>query len=364
MATTVTRSNTKVSRLAAQMGCEIAEGVYPAGSMLPPERELARRYGVSPTTLRKCLGLLTDRGHLVRHPNRGVVVAERPEGGARVGQIAFVSPMLSSDAVPYIRGLTGGIDHDRFSLATYITQADMNQYRRVIENIPRTGPVGAVIWVPFEDLCPIHDECFAGARFPIVTLGQHPLPHVAADNVRDCPVDAAVKVARRIAAGGCRRPAFVGAVSRRLSEEQIQTLRRELGPHGIGLPDERVFVVDTPRGFGLSPDPYSDVHDFVADLLARGLDCDCLICGHDYPAVGALRALAEFGIRVPDAMKVISLCRTGVERTASPRLTTVDIHNEQQARKAAELLIRRIDGHKGYPEIHYVSTELIEGETA
>lgn len=57
-------------QLAGRLEALIAEGVYPVGSKLPPEEELARQYGLNRNTVRHALSLLA-RSRLVR-TERGV----------------------------------------------------------------------------------------------------------------------------------------------------------------------------------------------------------------------------------------------------------------------------------------------------
>jgi DNA-binding LacI/PurR family transcriptional regulator len=101
----------------------------------------------------------------------------------------------------------------------------------------------------------------------------------------------------------------------------------------------------------------------MARRLKDGFTCDILICGHDYPAVGALRAVLDAGIRVPDEMAILSELRGAVAGAAPMELTTFDVHPEIQGQLAAEALMRRIEGYDGPYDVHHVPCEMIEGET-
>ncbi|MGH3489461.1 MAG: GntR family transcriptional regulator [Actinopolymorphaceae bacterium] len=58
----------------------LRRGIYPEGSRLPGERDLAARLGVSRTTLRQALGRLAAEGLLQRASQRGWFVARRVVG--------------------------------------------------------------------------------------------------------------------------------------------------------------------------------------------------------------------------------------------------------------------------------------------
>src|ERR687893_1204393 len=54
-----------------RLGTAIRLGLLPAGSQLPPERDLAEQLGISRSTLRQALTALTQSGHLVAVRGRG-----------------------------------------------------------------------------------------------------------------------------------------------------------------------------------------------------------------------------------------------------------------------------------------------------
>ena len=61
---------------------EIAAGIWPDGSRLPTEAELAKSLGVAVGTLRKALAELEQRELLVRIQGSGTYVRARPKTGA------------------------------------------------------------------------------------------------------------------------------------------------------------------------------------------------------------------------------------------------------------------------------------------
>src|SRR5215217_8098284 len=70
-----------------RLGTAIRLGLLPAGTRLPPERELAEQLGISRSTLRQALTTLVQSGHLVSVRGRagGTFVAARPPLGQDVG---------------------------------------------------------------------------------------------------------------------------------------------------------------------------------------------------------------------------------------------------------------------------------------
>lgn len=62
------------SLIADRAETRIRSGAWPAGSRLPPERELCRELDVSRATLRQALDELEERGLVTRHQGRGTFV--------------------------------------------------------------------------------------------------------------------------------------------------------------------------------------------------------------------------------------------------------------------------------------------------
>jgi len=74
------RPPTTFEETVERLGTAIRLGLLPAGSKLPPERQLASELRISRSTLREALTTLTQSGHLIAHRGRsgGTFVAEAP----------------------------------------------------------------------------------------------------------------------------------------------------------------------------------------------------------------------------------------------------------------------------------------------
>ncbi|KCB52149.1 FCD domain protein [Bordetella hinzii 1277] len=56
----------------------VADGTWPPGYRLPPERELVAQFGIARNTLRKVMSQLEQDGVITRHVGRGTFVADNP----------------------------------------------------------------------------------------------------------------------------------------------------------------------------------------------------------------------------------------------------------------------------------------------
>jgi GntR family transcriptional repressor for pyruvate dehydrogenase complex len=82
------RPATTFEETVERLGTAIRLGLLPAGSRLPPERNLADELGISRSTLRQALTTLVQSGHLVSSRGRsgGTFVADRPPLAEKEGK--------------------------------------------------------------------------------------------------------------------------------------------------------------------------------------------------------------------------------------------------------------------------------------
>ncbi|MFT4416803.1 LacI family DNA-binding transcriptional regulator [Fredinandcohnia humi] len=80
--------------------------------------------------------------------------------------------------------------------------------------------------------------------------------------------------------------------------------------------------------------------------------------GSDTIAIGALRALLEEGIAVPNRVNLIGINDINISKYIYPSLSTIKVNTEAMGETAVDLLLERIDGRK-IPKKVYMATELI-----
>ena len=90
----------------------------------------------------------------------------------------------------------------------------------------------------------------------------------------------------------------------------------------------------------------------IASLLDAGTALPrAIVCASDQTAIGAMHALAQRGIRVPQDVAVTGFDDVPVARHLRPPLTTVRQPMQELGAKAFEVLYSRISAAGGEPEI-------------
>src|SRR5690606_39931401 len=92
-------------------------------------------------------------------------------------------------------------------------------------------------------------------------------------------------------------------------------------------------------------------------LIDDGVRFDAIFALNDTLGLGALRALGEAGLRVPEDVDVIGFDNTDEAEFSMPSLTSVDIGREQIATEPVDLLIERIGEKRSHRAPRTVTPE-------
>jgi DNA-binding LacI/PurR family transcriptional regulator len=101
----------------------------------------------------------------------------------------------------------------------------------------------------------------------------------------------------------------------------------------------------------------------VQQLLQQKRRFTAIISFNDIAAIGAIRALRDANLKVPEDVSIIGFDDISVAAYYTPRLTTIRQPLRSMGESAARILLQRIQGFKDYPEEFAVPPELIIRET-
>lgn len=122
---------------------------------------------------------------------------------------------------------------------------------------------------------------------------------------------------------------------------------------------DKNLVVGCPEG------NYEESKRFTNILLNNHDDVDGFFANNDMAALGAILALKEKGIKIPEQVKVIGFSDWQLSNLIEPRLSTVYQGGFEMGQAAASILIEEIES--GKEEVEHIqkviSTRLIERDT-
>ncbi len=127
---------------------------------------------------------------------------------------------------------------------------------------------------------------------------------------------------------------------------------------GIKIDPELTVQIDTD-----DPTPMLG-YPFTKQLLARNKPFTALFAYNDISAIGAIRAIQEQGLRVPQDISVMGFDDIPGAAFHTPSLTTVQQPLNRMGDVAAQVLLERIEGKKEYSSDIAIEPELVVRESS
>jgi LacI family transcriptional regulator len=99
------------------------------------------------------------------------------------------------------------------------------------------------------------------------------------------------------------------------------------------------------------------------ELFNRGADFTAIVCYNDISAIGAIRALMDHGLRVPEDVSVVGFDDIQAAAYHNPSLTTIRQPLHQMGVVAARTLLERIRGQATSADVVQIEPELMIRES-
>lgn len=194
---------------------------------------------------------------------------------------------------------------------------------------------------------------------PVVLLGEHilglPVDHVLIDNVA-----AGADATRALIALGRRRIAAVGLPAgyddaQEHASLRLRGYREALAEAGLPYAPELVVAASARRS--------EDGTTAMAKLLTLPEPPDAVFCFTDLLALGAVRALYEGGLRVPEDVAVVGFDNIAQTQVSVPTITTVAPDKAAIAELAIDLILQRLGGDTSDPQVRRAPHQLVLRES-
>ena len=267
------------------------------------------------------------------HPNH-VARSLATRRTATIGLI--VSELTNALYPPVILGAESACRAAQYSLLL-ANAPDIEAERRAVELMRRKQVDGLILFsVSFIDIANEHLVQTLNTGVPLVVINRAvpedvPIPRVLLDNFRG-----AYLATRHLVELGHRRIAHLaGPANRFTGRDRRAGYLAALDE--AGLPAEPALVIEGDYSFE------SGYRAMRAVLDSRP---SAVFIGGDAMALGALRAIRDCGLRVPDDVSLVAFGNPDFVHFATPALTTVDLPIVEAGRIAVELLLERLSGRE------------------
>ncbi|GAA1853005.1 LacI family DNA-binding transcriptional regulator [Asanoa iriomotensis] len=307
-------------------------------------KDIAARAGVSLSTVSNVVNGYRPVGEETRQRVQSAIdeLGYAPNLSARhlrLGRSGIIALAIPEFDNPYFAELAGAAIREAAGLGyTLVMEDTAGAYERevlMIDNSRRQIFDGLI----FSPVAVSREEVLASPpTTPMVLIGEGvydvPHDHIAIDNI------AASHVAvQHLVSLDRYRIAFIGAQAgdhRQSAHLRLRGYREALA--GAGLPWDPALAAPT-TAFGRADGLLA-----MRDLLARTQPPDAVFAYNDLVAIGAIRAVVEAGLRIPDDVAVIGIDDIEDGRFSNPTLTTIAPDKEHIGRLAVRRLVARIEG--------------------
>ncbi|WP_129336718.1 LacI family DNA-binding transcriptional regulator [Cellulomonas endophytica] len=253
----------------------------------------------------------------------------------RTGAVAVVVPHSATGglAAPFVTDPVQGASTVLFerSLQPVLLLDDGRNTDCLVHHL-LSGFVDAAVVIPLGESEALFRELGA-LRVPVVFAG-HPSADVEGRHFVDADnLGGARAAARALLEAGRRRIGMLaGPAAYEPAVDRERGLREELAAWGVPAPTVVRGDFSLPSGVAA-----------CEGLLRRLPDVDGVFAASDLMAVGALRALAASGRRVPEDVSVVGFDDTVVAATSEPPLTTVRQPLREMGARAARMVLELLE---------------------
>lgn len=137
-----------------------------------------------------------------------------------------------------------------------------------------------------------------------------------------------------------------------ISKLRLEGYQEALRDHDIPIQPDLILEIDQ--------DMRSDAMKSVRSFLQAGHPLDAIFASNDILAIGAMKAVKEHGLRVPEDVSIIGFSNWQFCDLVEPTLTSVDQPGIDMGKKAVELLLQEIkDGKPNDSQVITLDTKLV-----
>jgi LacI family transcriptional regulator len=271
----------------------------------------------------------------------------------RTGRTHTIALIVSDTSAPFIGKLAVAAEDfghaSGYSLVIYNTHDDPEREAAYFAAATE-GRVDGVLFISATDQNP-GVGILGDAGVPAVAIDRVPVPYdgpsVTLDNIKvGC-----LAAEHLLCLGHTRLLHISGPRSMCMSRDRLRGFQQTLEHQGTGSD----LQVELANGWH-----YQDGYDAMRGVLASGLRPTALFAAADALAIGAMHAIREAGLQVPNDLSVIGVDDIDVAAYQNPPLTTIRQSITELAELGLKLLLDILDGEELAQEHVVMEPVLVE----
>jgi LacI family transcriptional regulator len=340
-----------VTQLRQQLTSLIASGQVQAGDKLPPVREVAAHLGINRNTVRAAYGHLEADGLLTLRQGRGSVVLpadarpRQPPSNVPTFTIGVLVPGLNPFYTPFLRGVEQTARDTPWLPLVCYTHDEPQLARRYLERLLARQVDGLIVATGLPEA-----QGPAGNLPPVVHVDK---PRVRGNVILLDAEEAGFLATRHLVEHGHQR---IGLISGPLKWSNVRECYAGY---------ERALST---AGLEVDADCVAEVPDFSIEAGRTGAQQllglphgppTAIFGSADLLAIGAMRAIEERGLRVPQDVAVVGYNDIDLAALVKPALTTVSAPSYDMGVAAMRMLLDLLAGRPLKPNRVKLPTRLI-----
>jgi DNA-binding LacI/PurR family transcriptional regulator len=315
---------------------QIRDGELSPGSRIYSISEIMEKFHVSKVTAVRALAEMESEGFVRREHGRGTFVSDQDAGVLQMRTSKRVALIVPDMANPFNVEVVGSVEkHLReagviveLSCTGYLADTERELFNRIMAGQHAAGMVlisGGVNDMGFNVSAP---------GIPLVVIDHCPddlmdrCVFINCDHYRG-----GYEAGAHLAEKGHREIGYVDWVF--TSRARLQGFNQALAEHRLALPENRIFSVGAHKQLG---------HDFIEFVRREKLTA--LFAVNDMLAMQAMQVLRANKFAIPGDISLMGYDDVLAARYLEIPLTSVEQHEEQIGRKAAECILQRMDARQ------------------
>lgn len=314
-------------------------------------RDVAKRAGVAPITVSRVINRSRNVSEATRARVQEAIdelgyVPNRLARSLRLKRTHTLALVVTDITNPFwttvVRGVEDAAQDAGFNVILCNTdecEAKQEQYLDILLQ----KRVDGIVLVPARASAKLVDW-IQRQTTPVVVLDRR-VPSVRADVVRGDSEGGAYQLVRHLLSLGHRQIAVLsGPKDVSTAADRVDGYCRALAEAGLEIRADWIRYGSFSQASG---------YEMAQQVLAASPRPTALFAINNFIAIGALRALRDAGLRVPEDMSVVTFDDRTSGLVTEPFLTVADQPAYEMGQKAADLLLTRLSGSagNGYQEI-------------
>ena len=186
-------------------------------------------------------------------------------------------------------------------------------------------------------------------NIPIVCIDRKPKDHSNAYYVESNHYSGGYLATEELIKQGCKRIVIVSRnKTLSVNKQRLEGYRQALKDYHLKEYKELQLLLDPSKA------NYEGAREAMNQLIKKGIPFDGIFATNDWRAYGAMVALIENNIKIPEQVKIIGFDDVFISQSCHPSLSTIKQDISGLAKKASDLLLRLMndidieDDHKRY----------------